>query len=416
MSQETYRILVDQLKELSLPKTICRRPKIYPNMLYSPKAMKIPSQNCLMYQESLKSLRSIGNIKQDSEHSADLTTSASLISSSPYHFYNVIHTEPEVVQETVSKNVKNSSKPTDATDEPRSGKVKLIASGHAKCPDSSTNHETSDDTPSSLSDFMSDDTDLSDYERGESYSPQEPFHFSFGLDERNIADMKSPVPESAVFPYPEFLPPSLSLKFLSTEPKQKELFEYSGTHFGSIINRLLEMEKLQQLTIQKEKSKELRSQIATPRSKKGSYTKNGTKLKRQRQRQPDCTEICLPLYDYEPTGSKAPMVSNNNGHCSNTLSARNHSARRPRTACESRKISNRKPSFNSKRSNFTKHSLSATFCSSQTLYSPRSVTLPSKSEIQPSSSVHAKCLNASNMRRRSIPLSYIGPVYTVEII
>ncbi|KAM4835248.1 protein FAM217A isoform 2-T2 [Thomomys bottae] len=155
---------------------------------------------------------------------------------------------------------------------------------------------------SSLEENLTDESDLSDSEKASdtlfSYSQK----MELNLKPETIDNMEEPFNEEPVdvFPYPDFLPPpfnTLDLHRIAVSKCEswKMTVEPSESSLGILINRLLELERLQHTTIQKERPRP-QSTFCTPIVSERP-TSSKAVLKMKQPKLPDPSSFQMPCVD-----------------------------------------------------------------------------------------------------------------------
>ncbi|KAK6490622.1 protein FAM217A-like [Huso huso] len=410
--QETYGMLVCQLEELNMTRKCTRRPKLCPNKLYSNEHLGLQSKDCSVTQDTTLRLRQLESQQQDSVSFEDPVSQFSLLGSGhfPSRNYNRINTDGFLLNKKVpfqNGHVIERYKSRFTHKFILKGETNEIFISNAwsnkrNCirKDTNTSKDFSTDESNGTNiDFTSEDSDLSDYEKGDYYVSNLSKPLEFGLTPKAFNTYESEIGE---FSYPEFLPSpmrNLDLQNISLlEGDQKGLVQtQQDCPIGSILIRLLQMEKMQQITIQKEKSKMPCSYPGTAAST--SLTKQTLKHSKSQQVkspciQTECNANGIGIYcanlKHQHSSSQPQFFLNDYGHSRSSLMNRNNSIKRPRTTCESRKSWNKRPPLKQSALNRPQSS-SANFCRLQSLCALKPVRPPSRPvSLPPCSSSNRK--------------------------
>nr|XP_015210249.1 PREDICTED: protein FAM217A isoform X1 [Lepisosteus oculatus] len=376
-SQERYRLLLRQLEELSMSRKCNRRPKIFPPKLHSNEYSGPHSNRGYSNWESPSCSHNLQNQQTSLVNCTNSITYCNLIRTkcftpSLYQRENGFFAPKDIPlrlhEREETRDVQERTSDSTASSGPAS-----FEEVRGKC---ITNVSTDKHRNINL-DLTSDDSDLSDYEKGDSTVQNCSSPVTLKLRPEAFDDDDSVLNsdlDTCTFSYPEFLPASLrSLdkagSLLSLDSIKKLHLQDSSV--APIVSRLIQMEKMQQLTIQKEKSKMSRSR---PGTAAGSMKSN---------------------HKFEILGSGGPLSENftaSESRASETWSSffnlnyqselsdwkiscnirskKKHSMKRPKTACESKKNCIKKAESSTKSVQVNRpHSSSVVTCRNQTFSS-----------------------------------------------
>ncbi|KAM6184902.1 protein FAM217A [Rhynchocyon petersi] len=165
-----------------------------------------------------------------------------------------------------------------------------------------------------LEEIVTDESDLSENEKTNDTLPTYFKKMDLNLKPETIENFEESFTEepSDIFPYPDFLPPPFSTLdlhklALSKSENWKAAMEPPESSIEHLITRLLEMERLQHITIQKEKPR-LQSNLSTP-----AVTERPPSKAMPKVRQPKFSDsLTLPTPCVEKSKEKR---KNNSGSC-----------------------------------------------------------------------------------------------------
>ncbi|XP_041097644.1 protein FAM217A-like, partial [Polyodon spathula] len=371
--------------------------QLCPNKLYSNDHLGLQSKDCSVNQDTTLRLRQLES-QQDSVLFEDPVSQFSLLGSG--HFssrnYNRINTDGFLpnkkvpfhnghVIERCKSRFKHKFLLKGETNEITISNVWSNKRNWIRKDTNTSKDFSRDESNKTNIDFTSEDSDLSDYEKGDHSLSNLSKPLELGLIPEAFNTYESEISE---FSYPEFLPSPMSnldLQNISLlEGDQKDLVQtQQDCPIGSILIRLLQMEKMQQVTIQKEKSKMPCSCPGTATST--SLTKLTHRHSKSQQVKSPCIQTgckangigiyCANL-KHQHSSSQPQFFLNDYGHLGSSLIKRNNS-KRPKTTCESQKSWNKRPPLKQSALNRPQSS-SANFCRSQSLCALKPVRPPSR--------------------------------------
>uniref|UniRef100_G1RKN2 Family with sequence similarity 217 member A n=1 Tax=Nomascus leucogenys TaxID=61853 RepID=G1RKN2_NOMLE len=168
---------------------------------------------------------------------------------------------------------------------------------------------------SSVEENLTDESDLSENEKANDTLLSHFKKVDLNLKPETIKNVEEPFTEepNEVFPYPDFLPPPFSTLdlhslALSKSDNWKATVEPAETSVEHLITRLLELERLQHMTIQKERPR-LQTTFCTPAGTERPSSSKATPKVRQPKL---CDSLSLQIPGVDKSQEKS---KNNSGSC-----------------------------------------------------------------------------------------------------
>nr|XP_033790702.1 protein FAM217A isoform X10 [Geotrypetes seraphini] len=312
--QDNYRVTVKQTEDLNLMENMVRKMQLHQHGSFSSKQQSSGTWSFSSNQRNTTENRNINKHQMEADTKTKETTLRTFVWRSVFSDVDINKSEPVFYPETNrlpselhwSYDVFPAAAATLHNDTTASGSYQVTENNIGEAlfmTDWNWNN-------SIVQNYLSDESDLSEGEKQEvflTYSKQLDLSLRPEVVE-NIEESCSEV-ECSMYSYPDFLPEPFNILDLPelASLKCEKLKEITGatpeSSIGKLLSRLLQMEKMQYLTIQKEKLKASRAHLISATGLRSSSPKAFHKQKYSRQNELSSLQLAYEGQYHEENSS-----------------------------------------------------------------------------------------------------------------